>query len=124
MLPNVSTCRSSMSMFSAVVKEYYKDKLPEGKTKQYHFVLMHCTAKKFEAKRKESDSVTNDVITTQEFIKMIKESGIMFNEIEPESVDMPFGTASGAGVIFGVTGGVTEAVLRKETNDNSRKALA
>ncbi|MBE6863782.1 MAG: (2Fe-2S)-binding protein [Ruminococcus sp.] len=124
MLPNISTCRSPMSMFSAVVKEYYKDKLPEGKTKHYHFALMPCTAKKFEAKRKEFDSVTNDVITTQELIKMIKESGIMFNEIEPESVDMPFGTASGAGVIFGVTGGVTEAVLRKVANDNSRKTLA
>lgn len=124
MLPNISTCRSPMSMFSAVVKEYYKDKLPEGKTKHYHFALMPCTAKKFEAKRDEFESVTNDVITTQELIKIIKESGIMFNEIEPESVDMPFGTASGAGVIFGVTGGVTEAVLRKVANDNSRKALA
>lgn len=124
MLPNISTCRSPMSMFSAVVKEYYKDKLPEGKTKHYHFALMPCTAKKFEAKRDEFGSVTNDVITTQELIKIIKESGIMFNEIEPESVDMPFGTASGAGVIFGVTGGVTEAVLRKVANDNSRKALA
>ena len=124
MLPNISTCRSPMSMFSAVVKEYYKDKLPEGKTKHYHFALMPCTAKKFEAKRDEFGSVTNDVITTQELIKIIKESGIMFNEIEPESVDMPFGTASGAGVIFGVTGGVTEAVLRKIANDNSRKALS
>ena len=124
MLPNISTCRSPMSMFSAVVKEYYKDKLPEGKTKHYHFALMPCTAKKFEAKREEFSGVTNDVITTQELIKIIKESGIMFNEIEPESVDMPFGTASGAGVIFGVTGGVTEAVLRKVANDNSRKALA
>lgn len=124
MLPNISTCRSPMSMFSAVVKEYYSDKLPEGKTKHYHFALMPCTAKKFEAKRDEFDGVTNDVITTQELIKIIKESGIMFNEIEPEAVDMPFGTASGAGVIFGVTGGVTEAVLRKVANDNSRKALA
>ena len=124
MLPNISTCRSPMSMFSAVVKEYYSDKLPEGKTKHYHFALMPCTAKKFEAKRDEFGGVTNDVITTQELIKIIKESGIMFNEIEPEAVDMPFGTASGAGVIFGVTGGVTEAVLRKVANDNSRNALA
>ena len=51
---------------------------------------------------------------------MIRESGIVFNELEPESVDMPFGTMSGAGVIFGVTGGVTEAVLRKIAQDNSR----
>ena len=85
---------------------------------------MPCTAKKYEAKRDEFSGVTDDVITTQELIKIIKESGIMFHEIEAESVDMPFGTASGAGVIFGVTGGVTEAVLRKVANTNSRKTLA
>ena len=124
LLPNISTCRSPMSMFSAVVKEYYKDKLPEGKKKHYHFALMPCTAKKFECKRDEFGGVTDDVITTQELIKIIKGSGIRFNEVEPESVDMPFGTASGAGVIFGVTGGVTEAVLRKVADDNSRTTLA
>lgn len=124
LLPNISTCRSPMSMFSAVIKEYYKDKLPKGKKKHYHFALMPCTAKKFECKRDEFGGVTDDVITTQELIKMIKESGIRFNEVEPESVDMPFGTASGAGMIFGVTGGVTEAVLRKIADDNSRTTLA
>ena len=123
LLPNLSTCRSPMSMFSAVIKEYYKDKLPEGKKKHYHFALMPCTAKKFECKRDEFAGVTDDVITTQELIKIIKGSGIRFGEIEPESVDMPFGTASGAGVIFGVTGGVTEAVLRKVADDNSKAAL-
>ena len=66
---------------------------------------------------------TDDVLTTQEVIRMIRESGIVFNELEPESVDMPFGTMSGAGVIFGVTGGVTEAVLRKIASDNSRSTL-
>ena len=55
---------------------------------------------------------------------MIKESGIVFDEIEPEAVDMPFGTATGAGVIFGVTGGVTEAVLRRVSADKSRASLA
>ncbi len=124
LISNVSTCRSPMSMFSAVVKEYFKDKLPEGKKRHYHIALMPCTAKKFECKRDEFDGVTDDVITTQELIKMIKKSGIMLGELEPESVDMPFGVASGAGVIFGVTGGVTEAVLRKVVNDNSRTALA
>ena len=124
LISNVSTCRSPMSMFSAVVKEYFKDKLPEGKKRHYHIALMPGTAKKFECKRDEFDGVTDDVITTQELIKMIKKSGIMLGELEPESVDMPFGVASGAGVIFGVTGGVTEAVLRKVVNDNSRTALA
>jgi len=127
-LPNVSTCRSPMSMFSAVIKEYYKDKLPEGKTKHYHVAFMPCTAKKFEAKRdefkNEDGNVTDDVITTQELIGMIKRSGIMFNELEPEAVDLPFGSMSGAGVIFGVTGGVTEAVLRKAANAASKTELA
>ena len=126
-LPNVSTCRSPMSMFAAVIKEYYKDKLPEGKKRHYHVALMPCTAKKFEAKRPEflteDGPGTDDVITTQEAIRMIRESGIVFNELEPESVDMPFGTMSGAGIIFGVTGGVTEAVLRKIANDNSSTTL-
>lgn len=127
-LPHISTCRSPMSMFAAVIKEYYKDNLPEGKTSHYHVAFMPCTAKKFEAKRPEfateSGADTDDVITTQEMIRMIKRSGIMFNELEPESVDLPFGTMSGSGVIFGVTGGVTEAVLRKIASDNSKTTLA
>ena len=127
LLANVSTCRSPMSMFSAVIKAYYREKLPKGKKKHYHVALMPCTAKKFEAKRDEFKTfygpATDDVITTQELIHMIHESGIVFDELEPESVDLPFGTMSGAAIIFGVTGGVTEAVLRKVSNDNSRTTL-
>ena len=127
LLPNISTCRSPMGMFAAVIKEYYKDKLPEGKTRHYHVALMPCTAKKFEAKRDEFKTElgpnTDEVITTQELIRMIKRSGIMFHELEPESVDVPFGSMSGAGVIFGVTGGVTEAVLRKIATDGTRTSL-
>ena len=128
MLPHVSTCRSPMSMFAAVIKAYYKDKLPEGKKIHYHVALMPCTAKKYEAKRPEFATEygpnTDDVITTQELIRMIRRSGIYFNELEPESVDLPFGTTSGAGVIFGVTGGVTEAVLRKISAGRSKAELA
>jgi len=128
LLPNISTCRSPMSMFSAVIKESFKGKLPEGKTKHYHVALMPCTAKKFEATRDEFKTEagpgTNAVITTQELVKMIRESGIQFTELEPESVDVRFGTRSGSGVIFGVTGGVTEAVLRKVAEDSSRTTLA
>ena len=127
-LPNLSTARSPMSMFAAVIKEIYRDRLPGGRKRHYHVALMPCTAKKFEAKRgefvTEAGPNTDDVITTQELIKMIRESGIVFTELEPESVDMPFGTMSGAGMIFGVTGGVTEAVLRKISTDNSRTTLA
>ena len=127
-LPNVSTCRSPMGMFAAVIKEYYKDRLPEGKTRHYHVALMPCTAKKYEAKRPEFSTEcgpnTDEVITTQELVRMIRRSGIMFDELQPEAVDLPFGTMSGAGVIFGVTGGVTEAVLRKIAADNSRTTLS
>ena len=128
MLPHVSTSRSPLSMFAAVIKAYYKDKLPEGKKIHYHVALMPCTAKKYEAKRPEFATEygpnTDDVITTQELIRMIRRSGIYFNELEPESVDLPFGTTSGAGVIFGVTGGVTEAVLRKISAGRSKAELA
>ncbi|HPT85313.1 MAG TPA: [FeFe] hydrogenase, group A [Bacillota bacterium] len=123
LLPNVSTCRSPMQMFAAVLKEANKT---ESK-KLFHVAVMPCTAKKYEAQRPEfvSGGVPNvdAVITTQELIRMIKEAGVIFDELEPEAVDMPFGTVSGAGVIFGVTGGVTEAVLRRVTSDKSRAAL-
>jgi NADH-quinone oxidoreductase subunit G len=88
---------------------------------------MPCTAKKFEATRpeftKDGEPDVDAVITTQELILMIKESGLMFDELEPEAVDMPFGTVSGAGMLFGVTGGVTEAVLRRVSESKSRTAL-
>ena len=117
LLKDISTCRSPMQMFASVIKAQYE---PSSR-KHVHVAIMPCTAKKYEAARKEfkvNDIPNVDyVITTQELIKMIKESGIIFSELEPEAVDMPFGSFSGAGVIFGVTGGVTEAVLRRVVND-------
>lgn len=111
-LPNVSTCRSPMQMFASVLK----DKAKREGQKTFHIAVMPCTAKKYEAAREEFKDLDQQnvdaVITTKELITMIKESGIIFNTMEPEPVDMPFGTSSGAGVIFGVSGGVTEAVLR------------
>jgi NADH-quinone oxidoreductase subunit G len=123
LLKNVSTCRSPMQMFSAVLKEHYKN----SNRRIVSVAVMPCTAKKFEAQREEfkvDDMPNTDyVITTQELIQMIKESGIIFSEIEPEAVDMPFGASSGAGVIFGVTGGVTEAVIRRVLDDKSTTTL-
>ncbi len=123
LLPYVSTCRSPMQMFAAVIKESMR----KSSKKNVHVAIMPCTAKKFEASRSEfkhgSEPNVDFVITTQELISMIKESGIIFSELEPEAVDQPFGTISGAGVIFGVTGGVTEAVLRRLVEDRSRAAL-
>jgi Iron only hydrogenase large subunit, C-terminal domain len=112
-----------MQMFASVLKELNKYE----SHKLFHVAVMPCTAKKFEADRDEftMDGAANvdAVITTQELIRMIKESGVVFDELQPEAVDMPFGTVSGAGVIFGVTGGVTEAVLRRVTTDKSRASL-
>ncbi|WP_291572050.1 [FeFe] hydrogenase, group A [Clostridium sp. UBA4548] len=123
LLTNISTCRSPMQMFSSVLKEHYK----HSSKKVVVVAIMPCTAKKFEAQRNEfkEDGVpyVDYVITTQELIQMIKESGIIFSEVEPEAVDMPFGVSSGAGVIFGVTGGVTEAVIRRVMDDKSTPTL-
>lgn len=123
LLPNVSTCKSPMQMFGAVIKEQEK----VSRRKIFSVAVMPCTAKKFEASRPEfkidSDPVINCVITTQELIQMIKEAGIVFDEIDNEAIDMPFGSISGAGVIFGVTGGVTEAVIRRVSSDKSLTGL-
>jgi NADH-quinone oxidoreductase subunit G len=123
LLPNVSTCRSPMEMLASIVKSQ-----PSSSSRRHvHVAVMPCTAKKYEAAREEFkvDGVPNVdyVITTQELIQMIRESGLVFTELEPEAVDMPYGTMTGAGVIFGVTGGVTEAVLRRLSSDKSKAAL-
>ncbi len=117
-LDNVSTCRSPQGMMSAVVKEYYRDPAnnPDGR-KTVMVSIMPCTAKKMEAKRPnsftEGEQDTDYVLTTVELIDMIQTTGIDFANLEPESADVPFGFGSGGGVIFGVTGGVTEAVIRR-----------
>lgn len=123
LLEDVSTCRSPMEMFASVIREQNST----SSRNAVHVAIMPCTAKKFEAAREEFmlDGTPNVdyVITTQELIQMIKESGIIFADLEPEAVDMPFGTMTGAGVIFGVTGGVTEAVLRRVSSDKSKTSL-
>ena len=123
LLENVSTCRSPMQMLASILK----DQAEKSPRKMFHIAVMPCTAKKFEAARQEfacnGNANVDAVITTQELIRMIKESGIVFDELESEAIDMPFGMVSGAGVIFGVTGGVTEAVLRRVVADKSRTGL-
>ncbi len=124
---NVSTCRSPQGMMSSVVKEYFRD--PEnGQGKKTVMVsFMPCTAKKMEANRPNSytkeEKDTDYVITTTELIKMIRMTGIDFASLEPESSDIPFGFGSGGGVIFGVTGGVTEAVIRRLAPDHNMSTL-
>ena len=120
---NVSSCKSPMQMLAALLK----DRAKQNGEKTFHVAIMPCTAKKSEATRDEfaTDGCpdVDAVITTNGLIRMIKESGIMFDSLEPEAVDMPFGTISGAGVIFGITGGVTEAVLRRVAATKTRAAL-
>lgn len=123
LMPNVSSCRSPMEMFAAILHEESRN----SSKKHYHVAVMPCTAKKYEAKRDELKLDGKDpvdaVITTQELIRMIKEIGIAFEDLEPEAPDPPYTDHSGAAVIFGVTGGVTEAVLRRISPDKSRTGL-
>ncbi|WP_034438936.1 [FeFe] hydrogenase, group A [Clostridium ihumii] len=123
----VSSCKSPMQMFGSIVKEYFKERDEKEGKETISVAVMPCTAKKSEAAREEF--VRNGirdidyVITTTELCRMITELGIKFDEIEAEAPDMPFSVHSGAGVIFGTTGGVTEAVIRGVVEDKSMKAL-
>jgi NADH-quinone oxidoreductase subunit G len=116
---HLSTCRSPQQMFGALTKEYLS--ASQGTSRQDIVVvsIMPCTAKKFEAKRPEFTSPGNidvdHVLTTQELGRMIEEAGLNFRELEPDAFNMPFGFKTGAGVIFGNSGGVSEAVLRYVT---------
>ena len=127
-IDNVSTCRSPQGMLSATVKEYFRNPAnnPDGR-KTVMVSIMPCTAKKLEKERENSytngEKDTDYVITTSELIEMITTSGIDFRNLEPESSDIPFGLGSGGGVIFGVSGGVTEAVLRNLTEGHSKQVL-
>ena len=126
-LKNLSSALSPMQMFATVLKDRYRAKdAADGRT-TFHIAIMPCTAKKMEAGRKEfrRDGVPNVdlVLTTQEVIKMIKESGIRFQMLEKESPDLPYGMGSGAAEIFGTSGGVAEAVVRCCLPDKSKNAL-
>jgi len=116
MLDNLSTCKSPQNMFGAVLKSYYAEKSGIDPSKMFVVSVMPCTAKKYEAERPELASTgypdVDEVITTRELAQMIKESGIDFRNLEDEEFDDPMGEATGAGVIFGATGGVMEAALR------------
>lgn len=124
---NVSTCRSPQGMLSAVVKEYFRDPANSGGKKTVMVSIMPCTAKKMEANRENSytkgEKDTDFVLTTTELIDMIRTTGIDFAELEPETSDIPFGFGSGGGVIFGVTGGVTEAVIRRLAPDHTKETF-
>ena len=111
-LPNLSSCKSPQEMFSAVLKTYYCQKHGIKPEDLYVVSVIPCTAKKFERTRDELGNYTDACITTRELAKMIKEAGVDFVNLPDSDYDDPFGIASGAGAIFGATGGVMEAALR------------
>lgn len=126
LIGQLSTCKSPQQMFGSVIKEYYKTKAEDDR-EIVVVSIMPCTAKKGEALREEFNkdglSDVDHVLTTQELANMIYETGINFDKLEPEALDMPFGMFSGAGLIFGVTGGVTEAVIRKVVSDKTHTSI-
>jgi len=116
MVDNISTAKSPMSMASAMFKTYWAEKMKIDPKKILSVATMCCTAKKFEAARPELEvhgmRTTDIVVTTREMAWMIKSAGIDFVNIKEEKPDAPLGLSSGAGAIFGVTGGVMEAAVR------------
>lgn len=121
MVHHLSTCRSPQQMFGALIKE--DARLNEVDTRKTVVVsIMPCTAKKAEICRPDSytdgEKDVDFVLTTDEIIRMIQGAGMDLAQLPSEALDMPFGLSSGSAAIFGVTGGVTEAVLRRLVNSN------
>jgi len=117
LIPHTSSCKSPMSMLSTLVKTYYAEQAGIDPKKIFSVAIMPCVAKKYEAQRPEHRSedgtpYTDAVLTTRELIWMIQCYGISFNILPEGEFDDPLGLASGAGDIFGTTGGVMEATLR------------
>lgn len=116
MLPNISTCKSPQQMFGAVLKSYYCEVNNIDPKDLFVVSVIPCTAKKFERGRDQQrwrdDQDVDVALTTRELAHMIKQSAVKFNELEAEHFDNPFEIASGAGTIFGASGGVMEAAIR------------
>ena len=115
-IDNLSSCKSPQQMFGAIVKTYYAEKENIDPSKLFVVSVMPCTAKKFERGRDNQAAAgmqdIDAVLTTRELASMIKRAGLMFESLPDEEFDLPLGIGSGAGVIFGATGGVMEAALR------------
>ena len=115
-IPNLSSCKSPHEMMGAVIKSYYAEKNNIDPKNIYVVSVMPCTAKKFEAARPElgNDGLqdVDAVLTVRELARMIKQAGIDFARLADEDFDEVLGDSTGAGVIFGATGGVMEAALR------------
>ena len=116
LLPHLSSCKSPHEMFGALLKTYYAEKEGLDPNKIYVVSVMPCIAKKFEGKREELSNEgmqdVDNVITTRELARMIKQANIDLSKLPDEKFDDPMGEATGAAAIFGTTGGVMEAALR------------
>ncbi|NLG35661.1 MAG: 4Fe-4S binding protein, partial [Lentisphaerae bacterium] len=128
LLPHLSSCKSPQQMFGSLARETLPQQLNVAPEDLIIVSIMPCTAKKFEARRSEfarnGQPDVDIVLTTQELARLIEESGRDFSALEPESLDMPLGFHTGAGVIFGNSGGVSEAVLRFAAEAVTGKPLA
>ena len=127
LIPNLSSCKSPMQMFGATVKTYYAQKTGIDPKNIYVVGVMPCTAKKFERTRDDQSASgypdIDAVLTTRELAKMIRTAGILYNELPDGTFDNPLGEFTGAGVIFGATGGVMEAALRTAAETITGKSL-
>ena len=116
MTENLSSCKSPQQMFGAVLKTYYAEKMGWDPKDIVSVSIMPCTAKKFEIGREDQNAAgvadVDYALTTRELARMIRVAGIDFNSLPDEKFDAPLGISTGAGVIFGATGGVMEAALR------------
>lgn len=128
MTENLSSCKSPQQMFGATLKTYYAQKAGIDPKDIVSVSVMPCTAKKFEIGRDDQDAAgVADVdisLTTRELARMIKRVGLDFTELSDETFDDPLGESSGAGVIFGATGGVMEAALRTAVETLTGESLA
>lgn len=128
LLPHLSTCKSPQQMFGALAKTYYAQKAGIDPADVVGVSIMPCTAKKYECQRPEmKDSGYQDVdyvLTTRELARMIRQAGIDFSSLPEEDYDDPLGISTGAGLIFGATGGVMEAALRTAYEIATGKELA
>jgi len=117
LLPNLSTAKSPQQMMGSMIKTYWAQKAGIDPAKIYSVSVMPCTAKKYECKRNDDMKSSgfqdvDNVLTTRELARFIKQAGIDFNDLPEEEADNPLGPYTGAATIFGATGGVMEAALR------------
>ena len=127
LLDHLSSCKSPHQMFGAIIKSYFAEKYKIDSKKICTVSVMPCIAKKYECSRPEMEvdglRDVDYVITTRELAKMIKQANINFVDLEDDDFDDPMGEATGAGAIFGTTGGVMEAAIRTAVDTLENKSI-